>query len=138
MEMHEVECALSNNADSVRLSRSVVRRIVASCPAEFVESATLLTDELVTNAIRHGRPPIVLTIRFDAHALVIEVVDCGPGDPAPRDVDANAERGRGLKIVDHVADEWGVHRLPEGKRVWCSLLVRTPAPVRHGVSINDV
>jgi anti-sigma regulatory factor (Ser/Thr protein kinase) len=136
--MHEVECALSNSADSVRLSRSVVRRVVGSCPPEFVESASLLTDELVTNAIRHGRPPIVLTIRFDAQVLVIEVVDFGLGQPVPRQVDATAERGRGLRIVDEVADEWGVHQLPEGKRVWCSLTVRTPAPLQRRRSVDGI
>ena len=136
--MHEVECALSNSAESVRLSRTVVRRILASCPPEFVESASLLTDELVTNAIRHGRAPIVLTIRFDAQILVIEVVDCGRGQPVPRRVDASAERGRGLRIVDEVADEWGVHQLPEGKRVWCRLALRTPARVQHRSSVDGV
>ncbi|MGA8724696.1 MAG: ATP-binding protein [Acidimicrobiales bacterium] len=136
--MHEVECALSNSAESVRLSRSVVRRILASCPPDFVESASLLTDELVTNAIRHGRPPIVLTIRFDAQILVIEVVDCGPGQPVPRQVDASAERGRGLRIVDEVADEWGVHQLPEGKRVWCRLALRSPARVQHRSSVDGI
>jgi anti-sigma regulatory factor (Ser/Thr protein kinase) len=136
--MHEVECALSDNAESVRLSRGVVRRIIASCPPEFVDAASLLTDELVTNAIRHGRPPIVLTIRFDAQLLIIEVVDCGPGQPVSRQVDPQAERGRGLRIVDEVADEWGVHRLPEGKRVWCRLALRTPARVPHRSSVNGV
>jgi anti-sigma regulatory factor (Ser/Thr protein kinase) len=133
--MHEVECALSSSAESVRLSRSVVRGIVASCPPDFVDSATLLTDELVTNAIRHGRPPIVLTIRFDAGALVIEVVDSGPGQPVPRQVDANAERGRGLSIVGQVADEWGVREMTEGKRVWCTLAVRT-APLGRRSSFD--
>jgi anti-sigma regulatory factor (Ser/Thr protein kinase) len=136
--MHEVECALPNTVESVGLSRSVVRRIVASCPPEFVESASLLTDELVTNAIRHGRPPIVLTVRLDADNLVIEVVDCGSGQPVSRHVDANAERGRGLSIVEQLADDWGVHQLHEGKRVWCRLAVRTPAPVEHHGSFNEV
>jgi anti-sigma regulatory factor (Ser/Thr protein kinase) len=136
--MHEVECALSSNAESVRLSRSVVRRIVASCPPEFVDSASLLTDELVTNAIRHGRPPIVLTIRFDSGALLIEVVDCGTGHPVPRQVDASAERGRGLAIVEQVADDWGVQELTEGKRVWCSLAVHTSAPLARRRSLDGV
>ncbi len=134
--MHEVECSLSNAVESVGLSRSVVRRIVASCPPEFVDSAILLTDELVTNAIRHGRPPIVLTVRFDADGLMIEVVDFGPGQPVARHVDADAERGRGLNIVEQLADDWGVLQLGEGKRVWCRLAVRTPAPVERQTSLN--
>ncbi len=136
--MHEVECALPGTAESVGLSRSVVRRIVGSCPPEFVDSASLLTDELVTNAIRHGRPPIVLTVRFDAHVLMIEVDDCGPGRPVPRQVDASAERGRGLNIVDQVADDWGVHQLEEGKRVWCRLDVRKSAPIARRNSLNGI
>jgi anti-sigma regulatory factor (Ser/Thr protein kinase) len=134
--MHEVECALSNDVDSVRLSRSVVRRIVDSCPPEFVESASLLTDELVTNAIRHGLPPIVLTVRFDTDALMIEVVDCGPGQPVPCQVDSNAERGRGLNIVDQLADAWGVHELQEGKRVWCRLELGAPKALDLRTSLN--
>jgi anti-sigma regulatory factor (Ser/Thr protein kinase) len=136
--MHEVECGLSNDVDSVRRSRSVVRRIVDSCPPDFVESATLLTDELVTNAIRHGMPPIVLTVRFDAHVLIIEVVDCGPGNPEAREVDATAERGRGLNIVDQLADDWGVHELQKGKRVWCRLALRAPMSLERRTSLNEV
>jgi len=69
---------------------------------------------------------------------VIEVVDCGSGQPVSRHVDAHAERGRGLSIVEQLADDWGVHQLNEGKRVWCRLAVRTPAPVEHRGSLNGV
>ena len=63
--MFEHSFPLPPNVGSVRFSREVVRSALAEYDKDTVEAAAILTDELVTNAIMHGRPPIVLDIKED-------------------------------------------------------------------------
>lgn len=88
-----------------------------------VEAAALLVSELVTNAIVHGDGPIQLSVdRTQHHAVLrVEVVDHGAGMPAAQVVPADALSGRGLAIVDAVADRWGIQPTSTGKRVWFEL-----------------
>ena len=79
---------------------------------------------MVTNAVKHGRPPISLAIEGDNEGIVISVADGGPGFPVVRTVGRTAENGRGLVIIDVLSDEWGVVPLHQGKQVWCRLHVR--------------
>jgi anti-sigma regulatory factor (Ser/Thr protein kinase) len=93
----------------------------AAWTAEVLELVVLLTSELVTNAVVHGLGPIHLLLDDDGARLRIEVSDGesalppGPGKP-----DAARESGRGLLIVDRLADRWGSssRRTPPGKIVW--------------------
>ena len=119
--MYEKEFALEPKAESVRVSRDLVRRTLGSVDSELAEVAAILTNEVVANAIRHGRPPIALRVRRDEQLVVIAVADSGPGLPVLRCTDRTAEDGRGLMILNAFADEWGVVPLPEGKQVWFRL-----------------
>jgi anti-sigma regulatory factor (Ser/Thr protein kinase) len=87
---------------------------------ELVDSVVLAVSELVGNAIRHGRPPVVLMLRRTPRALRVEVHDEAPAqDVVRRDASSSAESGRGLMIVDAVSGETGVEDLPgDGKTVW--------------------
>lgn len=83
----------------------------------------LLVSELVTNAVRHGGPPIELELSCDdAHAL--QVRDAGPGEPSPATADLDGEHGRGLAITSILSDAWGVEPTPPGKTVWFRLHYR--------------
>ncbi|MEO7836853.1 MAG: SpoIIE family protein phosphatase [Acidimicrobiales bacterium] len=82
----------------------------------------LLTSELTTNAVRHARSPFTVTIRYDGERVRIEVDDSSPVPPTvrtPRDDDTG---GRGLILVEAMAENWGVTPTPHGKRVWFDLL----------------
>lgn len=85
--------------------------------------AILLTSELVTNAITHGQGPITVSLRMGEHAeLRIEVTDADPGPLRPRHASLDDAGGRGLYLVDALADSWGAeHRDEGGKRVWFEL-----------------
>ncbi|MET7869329.1 ATP-binding protein [Streptomyces cyaneofuscatus] len=56
------------------------------------------------------------------------VVDRGPGFPVVRRSDLNATSGRGLLLVESLADDWGVRPLPYGKATYFVLSVPPPQP----------
>jgi anti-sigma regulatory factor (Ser/Thr protein kinase) len=119
--MFECHLPLASDIGSARLGRQAVRDLLIDCDPEFVERAVILTDELVTNAIRHGRPPIVLDLAGSADTLDVGVCDAGSGVPGGQAVEWTEERGRGLMIVAALADEWGVCARQQGKCVWFHL-----------------
>jgi anti-sigma regulatory factor (Ser/Thr protein kinase) len=94
---------------------------------ELTETALLLVSELVTNAIRHGAPPVRLSLHLDRArgngALRVEVSDSSPAAPTVSAATPDQPGGRGLLIVQQLAARWGSHvpasRL--GKTVWFEL-----------------
>jgi anti-sigma regulatory factor (Ser/Thr protein kinase) len=90
-----------------------------------VEPVVLVVSELVTNAVRHGRPPVELLLRRVGRGVRVDVRDESPAfrpakrarDVAPADLEA--EGGRGLPIIDAVSVDHGVDQIPDdGKKVW--------------------
>ncbi|WP_324618077.1 ATP-binding protein [Streptomyces sp. RTd22] len=90
---------------------------------ELAEVAALIVSELVTNAVKHARSnSIRLTItRPEAVRVRIGVVDKSKKRPVPRKSSAEDEGGRGLALVEALAEDWGTDPLPWGKRVWAEL-----------------
>jgi anti-sigma regulatory factor (Ser/Thr protein kinase) len=87
-----------------------------------LDTAVLLTSELVTNAIRHeAGQAVTLVISCYTGHLRVDVHDTSPAWPAAADVPADAETGRGLMLVSTLATEWGVDPTPVGKAVYFTL-----------------
>ncbi|MYS91642.1 MULTISPECIES: ATP-binding SpoIIE family protein phosphatase [Streptomyces] len=80
----------------------------------------LVVSELVTNAIRYGRPPIRLRLIRD-QSLLCEVSDAGSTTPHLRRARAFDEGGRGLLLVAQLAERWGTRHARQGKTVWAEL-----------------
>ena len=97
----------------------------------MADPAALLMSELVTNAVeasarRVGRdhdklPMIGLAVRLTPASLVLEVWDVSPLRPVPQDAGIAGDRGRGLALVDALAEAWGHRAADGGKIVWCEL-----------------
>ncbi|TQL19269.1 ATP-binding protein [Streptomyces sp. SLBN-134] len=84
--------------------------------------AELLTSELVTNALVHTDYEAVLTATVGPRGLRVEVRDFVAHEPRPRARSTEeGTNGRGLVLVDSLADEWGVRRHRVGKSVWFEL-----------------
>jgi anti-sigma regulatory factor (Ser/Thr protein kinase) len=92
---------------------------------EELDTAKLLTSELVANAVVHGQGRITLRGGLDDHRVLVEVIDEGQGferDIRRRDFDEL--HGRGLAIVESESSRWGVH---EGTtHVWFELELSGP------------
>ncbi|MBQ0983478.1 ATP-binding protein [Streptomyces sp. F63] len=87
--------------------------------AGFVDEMRLLVSELVSNAVRHGwgdRTSLHMT-REDGK-VHLTVAGESTGRPGLRDPGPDEENGRGLQLVDHIADVWGTDG--DGT-VWCSV-----------------
>ncbi|WP_082526930.1 SpoIIE family protein phosphatase [Kitasatospora sp. MBT63] len=91
---------------------------------DLVDNARLLVSEVLTNAVRHGRGPVRLQIRRTTREVTVEVVDDCPTLPQPRMAADDEESGRGLLLVDSLADDWGVRPTDEGKTTWFTFGLR--------------
>jgi anti-sigma regulatory factor (Ser/Thr protein kinase) len=80
-----------------------------------------MVSELVTNAVIHGRPPIVLTVARVRSGVEISVADDQPDWPVLRPPSREAVAGRGMQVVEALAASWGVRRRPVGKTIWLLL-----------------
>lgn len=95
----------------------------------LAETLVLLVSELVTNAVVHTGSSAVLRLvlpgavaeEAEEATVRLEVDDASDRAPVPRCVDGEATGGRGLALVDGLADRWGWSREGTGKRIWCEL-----------------
>lgn len=88
------------------------------------ETLILLISELVTNAVVHTGCPAVLRMLFPmapAAPVRVEVADASEAPPAPRHALRDETGGRGLELVDGLADRWGWHHEGVGKQIWCEV-----------------
>jgi anti-sigma regulatory factor (Ser/Thr protein kinase) len=82
----------------------------------------LLASELITNAVRHAATPFEITVDVNDGGVRVAVID-GDVDHPPlvRHPGPEETNGRGLLLVDQLAEVWGSSRLPRGKAVWFTL-----------------
>ncbi|MEV8535682.1 ATP-binding protein [Streptomyces sp. NPDC051211] len=87
----------------------------------LAETLILLISELVTNAVVHTGCPAVLRMLLGGPGVRVEVADASDRPPAPRHAAGDDTGGRGLELVDGLADRWGWQREGAGKRIWCEI-----------------
>ncbi|AXL90779.1 hypothetical protein C4J65_22645 [Streptomyces sp. CB09001] len=123
---------LSSTPRGARLARLLAVDTLRSWGLPY-ERASHVVAELAANAATHGRLPgrsFRLTLYVIGATVRVEVTDtCGERMPAPQEPDGDAESGRGLLLVEALADRWGVaeERFPR-KTVWAELGFSPPEP----------
>lgn len=131
-------------AEVGRARRWVRSRIAGSgigADEPLAETLILLVSELVTNAVVHTGRPAVLRLSLPGAAgdaateggasgeacrevpatVRLEVADTSDRPPRPRCADGDETNGRGLALVDGLADRWGWSPEGAGKRIWCEV-----------------
>nr|WP_222108655.1 ATP-binding protein [Streptomyces cupreus] len=100
--------------------RAVQEHMAAPCP-----ELLLCVSELLTNVIAHvgeGTPVTIRVIRAPDGRTRLEVTDPDPHAwLITREPDTDDQTGRGLLLLDALAQRWGVWLTPAGKTVWCEL-----------------
>jgi len=87
-----------------------------------IDSARLLLSELVVNAVLHARTRVSVRLSCVDGVVRFEVEDASPVPiDGPRLVAPDVPNGRGLAIVDALADAWGSTTTQDGKYVWFEL-----------------
>lgn len=103
-----------------------LRRIIKD--HDLTHAAAVVISELVGNAVRHASPTpdgaVVVRWQVRGGVVDLEVTDGGSdGDVRPSRPTLDSTTGRGLRIVRHLADEWGVqlHDTSEMRTVWAAM-----------------
>jgi anti-sigma regulatory factor (Ser/Thr protein kinase) len=93
--------------------------------APVLETAKLLTSELVTNAVLHGAAPIRMSVDRRDGTVRVAVADAGDGMPRLLQLGVEATSGRGVQLLDLLADRWGIADASTGtgKSVWFELKI---------------
>jgi serine/threonine-protein kinase RsbW len=115
---------------SAALVRTRIRADLSSAgvTGDSLDSVLLVASELVGNAVRHAQPAAsgMLEIEWDLDTacVVIQVGDHSHELPQRRQPTPDEPSGRGLAIVDALAESWGAETDRDGKRVWARIGVQ--------------
>lgn len=136
----QYELRIPRDPRGPRVARRTLRAVLALHElGELAERAELLASELATNSVRYTKGPASVRVEWLHPALRVSVWDPAPGLPVvcggPRPgPPADADHGRGLLLLDLLADRWGACPLgdspwgPGGKTIWFELLVGDGQP----------
>jgi len=117
--------AFPGRPDQIAHARDFTRRVLGPCPV--LDEAVLLVSELATNAIEHtataDEGSFHVTIYQGDSSLLIAVTDDGSDNvPTPaHQGETLAETGRGLELVELIADRWDYCGDGHGRAVWFEL-----------------
>ena len=114
---------------SVKAARRFVVECVELLGLQRLPDVQLMVSELATNAVLHAQSQFDLVLeRVDRNTVRVELRDFGQGAPTVVPGEAGSGGGRGLKIVDLLAQKWGVENRPagQGKSTWFVVSLGAP------------
>lgn len=117
---HQAGIDLIAAPESVRAARAFVASMLDLWRCDDMDRVVeLLTSEIVSNAVRHATGPIRVEASLaDDGSLRVGATDDHPGMPVLRDAGPDAEGGRGIRLVERLAERWGVETVDGHKVVW--------------------
>ncbi|WP_031026479.1 SpoIIE family protein phosphatase [Streptomyces sp. NRRL WC-3725] len=113
--------------EALTQARHMIQAAVRAWGAhDLADEIELVAGELITNALMHTEGSAIVTLRAlddGDRRLRIEVEDGSSALPRRRDAGEIGVSGRGLVLVERLADSWGVEARGGGKAVWCEFRV---------------
>jgi anti-sigma regulatory factor (Ser/Thr protein kinase) len=101
------------------------------------DAARLLISELVINAVLHAGTDSELVLRCRPGVLRVEVSDGSSAVPVRRPYSPSSPTGRGLLILEDLADSWGIEVGDGSKTVWFELQVPAGGPAERVEENHD-
>ena len=116
---------------------------LTECESEAIpDPGALLVSELVGNAVRHtGCQMLGVSVRLANGWVRVSVRDSSRSLPVVIHTESSEESGRGLALIDTLADSWGVREVPFGKIVWADLpapAIREPACKQGELKLTEM
>ncbi len=118
--------------EQVATARTFVSRTLSSHrTGADLDAATLLTSEIVTNAIQHTKSGVdsgrvTIVVIGVPRGVLIEIIDDGSAGAPVVKSDLYATEGHGLFLVQRLAAQWGYLRDAAGTTVWFHLPADEP------------
>jgi anti-sigma regulatory factor (Ser/Thr protein kinase) len=125
--IEEATARFAAGAEAPLAARRFVSSVLTRRPYEdrvHLGDARLVVSELATNAVLHAGTPFSVSVRYTGSAVRIAVRDGSPTRPVLRNGGPASLSGRGLHLVQAIAEAWGVDSDPDGKAVWAELPLR--------------
>ena len=115
---HAVRAVLAHSGTEAGRARGLVAGACEGLPEDLVNTARLLTSELVTNAVMYGDGELEVRVRRLPDHVLVEVLDQSPEEPQLLPLDPDRPGGNGLRLVQALARQWGVSHFAQAKSVW--------------------
>jgi anti-sigma regulatory factor (Ser/Thr protein kinase) len=114
----------ATSTDGRNWARRTLPEVLTRPPRrKLYEDVDLVFTELITNAVRHGGGLREAQLANTGEHLRLIAADNDPRRPAVRARRVDQPNGRGMHLIQAIADRWGIHRhhTELGKRVWADL-----------------
>ena len=116
-----IHVGLDPSPAAPRAARAFLADHIGRVDPDSAYAAALCASELVTNGVLHARTQIVLGVTLGEDRLLVTVADRAGGSPHTPPRDDERPSGRGLMLVEALADQWGVTEERDGKTVWFTI-----------------
>lgn len=114
--IHEFE--IPSDVYAPGTGRNLVRSVATDFPR--IDDVLLALSELTANALNHGGGPRRIAAAVSRDTIAIEITDAAPAVfPTVLPLGGIGVSGRGMAIVNAIADHWGVTTHSATKTVWC-------------------
>ena len=121
----DADAEVPHRVDSIPAARAFLKQLLHGWDVsdQVIEDASLLTTELMSNAVEHGTGVVHLEIAVHDGLLRVGVHDASVEQPVQRDITSSSIEGRGIWLVQSIARDWGSDSSGEepGKTVWFEL-----------------
>jgi anti-sigma regulatory factor (Ser/Thr protein kinase) len=127
--------SFDHTPESVPLARRFAADTLRGAPEDAVDAVAMMVSELASNCIRHTESGFKLEISLTAHEIRVEATDRGSDQPRMRTAEPTDPDGRGLQIIDMLAETWGTEPQPgQGKTVWFTVAIAARAAATSTVA----